>query len=247
APIVSTPEEAALPDPIHSTLKRFAQGSKALVAVVSGRGLEDIRRRVGIEGIIYAGNHGLEIAGPRWTWTHPQAQDARPLVAEACARLGERLGAIPGVIIENKQFTATVHYRLTPHPYVETVRKAVYEEADRSGGTLAVRQGKKVFELHPYVAWDKGRAVQWILERVFGARGAEDAGIIYIGDDRTDEDAFAALPEHALTVKVGANPASTAARYAARDVAEVGEFLQQLAVWLGVDRDPREVVEPMRS
>jgi len=247
APIVPVPEEASLPAPIRDTLNRLAKAPEMLVAVVSGRALDDIRGRAAIDGIVYAGNHGLEIAGPRWTWTHPQAEEARPLVAEACARLGERLGAIPGVTIEDKQFTASVHYRLTPHPYVETVRMAVYEEADRSGGTLVVRQGKKVFELQPYVAWDKGRAVRWILERAIGGGWAEEAGIIYIGDDRTDEDAFAALPDSAVTVKVGANPASTAARYAARDVHEVAEFLQQLAGWLGLDRDPREVAERMRS
>lgn len=247
APIVPVPEEASLPDPIHRTLERLAHGSEALVAVISGRGLEEIRRRVGIEGIVYAGNHGLEIAGPRWAWTHPQAEESRPLVAEACARLGERLGAIPGVIIEDKQLTASVHYRLTPHPYIETVRMAVYEEADRSAGALVVRQGKKVFELHPYVAWDKGRAVRWILGRALGDRWPEEAAVIYVGDDRTDEDGFLALPDPAVTVKVGANPASTAARYAARDVREVGEFLQQLASWLGLDPDPREVVERLRS
>jgi trehalose 6-phosphate synthase len=243
APIVSNPEEASLPDPVRGTLERLVAIPEILVTVVSGRALDDIRRRVAIDGIVFAGNHGLEIAGPRWTWIHPQAEEARPLVAEACARLGERLGSIPGVLIENKRFTATVHYRLTPHPYVETVRRAVYEEADRSAGTLVVRQGKKVLELRPYAVWDKGRAVRWILERVLGGRWQE-AGIVYIGDDYTDEDAFVVLPEPAVTVRVGANPASTTARYAARDVQEVGEFLEQLAGWLGVDRG---VAEGMRS
>ena len=247
APIVPVPEEASLPAPIRDTLKRLAEAPEMLVAVVSGRALDDIRGRVAIDGIVYAGNHGLEIAGPQWTWTHPQAEESRPVVAEACARLGERLGAIPGVIIEDKRLTASVHYRLTPHPYIETVRMAVYEETDRSAGALVVRQGKKVFELHPYVAWDKGRAVQWILGRALGDRWPEEASIIYIGDDRTDEDAFLALPDPAVTVKVGASPVSTAARYAARDVHEVGEFLQQLAAWLGLDRDPREVAEQMRG
>jgi trehalose 6-phosphate synthase len=247
APIVSAPEEASLPDAVRDTLERLAGVPQILVMVMSGRTLDDIRRRVAIHGIVHAGNHGLEIAGPRWAWIHPQAEEARPLVAEACARLGERLGAIPGVVIEDKRLTASVHYRLTPHPYIETVRMAVYEEADRSAGGLVVRQGKKVFELRPYVAWDKGRAARWMLGRAVGDRWAEETAILYIGDDRTDEDAFLALPEPAVTVKVGANPASTAARYAARDVHEVGEFLQQLAAWLGVDRGPREVAKRMRS
>ncbi len=229
APIVATPGEAALPEEIRATLRRIAAVRGGLVAVVSGRSLEDIRRRVGIEGVVYAGNHGLEISGRAWTWTHPEAEAARHLIASACTRLRARLRGVPGVVIEDKGLTAGVHYRQTPHPHLELVRMAVYEEAGHAHGALAVRPGKRVFELRPQVAWDKGAAVRWMLERTFGKGWADDVAVIYIGDDRTDEDAFVVLPEPAVTIKVGVGLTSTAARFAAHDVHEVAEFLAGIA------------------
>ncbi len=108
---------------------------------------------------------------------------------------------------------------------------AVLEEAARIP-QLAVRPGRQVLEVWPGVAWDKGRAAGAILERAFGASWSGQVTVVYIGDDRTDEDAFIALREPAVTVKVGSPTYGTAARYVARDVDEVARFLQRLTAWL---------------
>ena len=108
---------------------------------------------------------------------------------------------------------------------------AVLEEAARIP-QLAVRPGRQVLEVWPQVTWDKGRAAGAILERAFGASWSGRVTVVYIGDDRTDEDAFMALPEPAVTVKVGSPMYGTAARYVARDVDEVARFLQRLTEWL---------------
>ncbi|MBI3975624.1 MAG: trehalose-phosphatase, partial [Armatimonadetes bacterium] len=229
APIVASPELAALPEEVKSTLAHLARISRTLVAVISGRSLHDIRQRVGVEGLVYAGNHGLEIDIRGSVWTLPEAEPARELITEACRRLRRRLHSIPGVVIEHKGLTASIHYRQTPHPRVEAVRVAVLEEADRLATSIVVRQGKQVLELRPQVAWDKGAAARWMLTRVFGERWPSRVGVIYIGDDRTDEDAFMALREDAVTIKVGAGSYPTAARYIAEHVDEVGRFLQILA------------------
>lgn len=226
APIVATPEQAALPEDVRTTLERLTAVPGVLVAVLSGRSLDDIRTRVGIDGLVYGGNHGLEIAAPEWTWTHPQAEAARHLITEACARLRRRLRSVRGVVIEDKGLTAGIHYRQVSHPELALVRMAVYEEA---GEALTVHRGKQVFELHPHVTWDKGAAAREILRRVFGEQWNEDVGVIYLGDDRTDEDAFLALADEAVTVRVGAGLSPTAARYAAGDVAEVVEFLRWIS------------------
>ena len=126
--------------------------------------------------------------------------------------------------------TASVHFRQTPLPQVEEVRMAVLEEAARFP-QLAVRPGRQVLEIWPGVAWDKGRAADAVLERAFGAQWPSRAAVIYIGDDRTDEDAFMALQDPAITVKVGSPTYDTAARYVARDVDEVARFLELLAGW----------------
>ncbi|MDR7467293.1 MAG: bifunctional alpha,alpha-trehalose-phosphate synthase (UDP-forming)/trehalose-phosphatase [Armatimonadota bacterium] len=239
APIAPAPDQVVLPEASRSALAHLARLPGVLVAVVSGRSLVDIRRRVGVTGIVYAGNHGLEMAGDDWIWTHPEARSARQRIGAVCARLQERLRAVPGVIVEDKGLSAAVHYRLTPHPYLESVRRAVYEETVRTDG-VAVRDGKRVFELRPRIDWDKGTAVRWILRRVFGERWPEAVGVIYIGDDRTDEDAFLALPAPAVTVRVGLAPTATAARYALRDAGDVAQFLERLIGWL----DPVPVGPP---
>jgi len=231
APLASTPDQVVLPETSRAALGRLARIPGVLVGVVSGRSLVDIRGRVGVPGIVYAGNHGLEIAAEAWMWTHPEARAARGQIGAICGRLQERLRAVPGVIVEDKGLSAAIHYRLTPHPHLETIRMAVYEEAARAGG-VTVRAGKKVFEVRPQIDWNKGAAVRWILQRVFGDRWAQEAGVIYVGDDRTDEDAFLALPEPAVTVRVGLAPTATAARYAARDARDVAQFLERLTGWL---------------
>ncbi|HEY6104005.1 MAG TPA: bifunctional alpha,alpha-trehalose-phosphate synthase (UDP-forming)/trehalose-phosphatase [bacterium] len=241
APIVSAPELAALPDRVRAALRRLAHVNHIVIGVVSGRALEDIRSRVGIEGVIYAGNHGLEIASPRWQWSHPDAERMRPKVREAVRRLRARMEAVPGTIVEDKGLTVSVHFRQTPHPLVDTVRVSVYEEAERRG--LVVRVGKRVFEIRPPVRWDKGAAVRWILDRECGPQWMSRVAVIYAGDDRTDEDAYIALPEPAITIKVGPGTQPTAAAFAVRDVAEMVQFLWTLVDW-GAGADPSAVARP---
>ncbi len=233
APVAQDPERVQIPERIRALLQRIANTSGTLVAVISGRSLSDIHPRVGIDGIVYAGNHGLEIAGHGWTWTLEQAQQIREAIAACCARLRRRLRSVPGAWVEDKGLTASVHYRRTPHSRVEEVRRAVLEEVARvPERTTTVLQGKKVLEIRPDVSWDKGAAARWILTRVFGDNWQRDVAVIYIGDDRTDEDAFLALADTAITVKVGPSTYLTRARYAVRDVEEVHEFLEIVASWI---------------
>lgn len=180
-----------------------------------------------------AGNHGFEISGPGWAWTLPEAGQAREAIAACCRRLRVRLRGVPGVWVEEEGLTASVHYRRTPHRYAEGVRVAVLEElAQTPPKTVVVRQGKQVLELRPDVCWDKGAAVQWVLTRAFGDRWPGAASLIYIGNDRSDEDAFRALAESAVSVRVGPTPHPTAARYSVRNVDEVYRFIESIERWL---------------
>lgn len=233
APLADRPELVQLPDRMRLLLERIAATPKTLVAVVSGRALTDIRHRIRIEGIVYVGNHGLEIEGPEWTWTLEQAQHARDTIAGCIDALRRRLRGVPGVWVEDKGLTASVHYRLTPYLRIEEVRRAVMEEVTRMPQrTVTVHQGKKTLEIRPEVLWDKGSAVRWVLTRLFGEEWPTEVSVIYIGDDRTDEDAFLSLPESAITVKVGPSTYPTAARYTVRDNDEVYQFLLTVAEWL---------------
>lgn len=238
APIVSTPEQAALPEAVGATLARLARLPGVTVGIISGRALADIESRVGLRGLVYAGNHGLEIAGDGWTWVHPQAAAAREAIGAISAALRARLRSVPGVMVEDKGLTASIHYRLTPHAYAAAVRGAVDDEIERYG-RLRVREGKKVLELFPATEWHKGAAVRWILERMGGEAWSDACAVVYAGDDRTDEDVFRVLPADAVTICVGCAPRTSAARYAARDPAAVGAFLAGLLAWLEVSAGGR--------
>jgi trehalose-phosphatase len=225
SPIAPRPELATLPAGTRSVLARLA--ARVPVAVLSGRGREDVEALVGIGGIVYAGSHGFDIAGPGVRWEVGEGVPAE--VARAAEELRARLGGIAGALVEDKRFAATAHYRLVAAEEVPAVERAVEEVAAGHPG-LKVAGGKKVFELRPTIDWHKGKALSWLLERL--APG-EDALPLYIGDDVTDEDAFRELAGKGIGILVAEEPRETAAEYGVRDPEEVRELLERLAAAVG--------------
>jgi alpha,alpha-trehalose-phosphate synthase [UDP-forming]/trehalose-phosphatase len=233
APIVDHPDAARLDPAMRASLARLASHPRCLVAVITGRALSDIQQRVGLDGIYYAGNHGLVLAGPGWSLVHDGAADAWGVLAQCSQRLSARLAHIEGVIVENKGLSATVHYRLVPRTHHAHVIAAVLDELGRvPPGRLEVLHGKMALELRPAIDWNKGTAARWLLDRALGPRWPVAASVIYAGDDVTDEDAFTALGEGGVTIRVGSEPEQTIAHYVLRDVAEVGRLLDTLGSWL---------------
>jgi trehalose 6-phosphate phosphatase len=221
-PIVERPEDAVLAEPTRDVLRRVAE--RHAVAIVSGRDLADVRARVGIEGLYYAGSHGFDIAGPRGSHTHEAALAAAPLLAAAAGELERGLKPLAGVQVERKRFAIAVHFRRARESDVAPVEAAVDRALARHPG-LRKTGGKKIFELRPDVDWDKGRAVLWLL----GELGLGAALAVYIGDDVTDEDAFRALAGRGVGIAVQDAPQPTAAHYTLRDPGEVRELLARLA------------------
>jgi trehalose 6-phosphate phosphatase len=221
-PIVDRPEAAVLTPAMRARVARVARMMP--VAVVSGRDLADVRARVGVPDITYAGSHGLDIDGP--VGRHDVGSDAAERVARAAERLEERFSdeAIPGVLIERKRFGVSVHYRLVEAERVAAVEHVVGGVVKEIPG-LRRHDGKKVFEVQPDVPWHKGRAVETLLDLLGGAR---DVHAVYVGDDRTDEDAFRALRADGTGIVVWDAPRPTAARYHLRDPNDVGTFLDRL-------------------
>jgi trehalose-phosphatase len=186
SPIVEQPESAALLEGMARPLRELVDRDDTIAAIVSGRGLADVRGRIGLDAFYYAGNHGFEIEGPGVDRVHEAAEAARPAL-ESCARaLVEALADEPGTQVEDKKWTLSIHYRRAERDGAESrVRAAI--DAHCRGPGLRVTEGKKIFEVRPDVAWDKGRATRFLLDVL--ADGA-DLPAIFIGDDRTDEDAF---------------------------------------------------------
>jgi trehalose-phosphatase len=156
-------------------------------------------------------------------FVHGEAKEHVSVIAEVCAELRVRLRPLKGVYVEFKTLTASVHCRLAAAGEVDRIRSAVEDAIATFRDQLYMTEGKRVLELRPAVAWDKGSAVNWILSQT----GHDQADAIYVGDDRTDEDAFRALPR-ALTINVGREFRITSARYFVRSPEGVLAFLKYL-------------------
>jgi len=224
-PIVERPELAILSPDMKELLKRASQ--HYTLGIISGRSLAGVKELVGLEGIYYAGNHGFEISGPGVELVKTEAERARPILVKLCEELRETLGNIKGAIVEAKGSTASVHYRLVAENEFERL-KTIFEQAVRphiDSGIVKVTHGKKVFEIRPNVEWDKGKAVLWI-SGVVDPKG--ELTPVYVGDDRTDEDAFAVLREKGVTILVSEELIESNAKYFVKNVGEIETFLEKL-------------------
>jgi trehalose-phosphatase len=230
-PIVGRPEAAVLNPATREIVRRLAR--QVTVAVISGRDLTDVRERVALEELIYAGSHGFDIAGPGGLRKeHEEARDCLPALDAVEKGLRENLASVPGALVERKKYSVAVHYRNVAEEREAEVLRVV-ERLAKDQPKLRRSGGKKVYELQPGVDWHKGRAVLWLLERL-GLNG-RDVAPVYVGDDLTDEDAFESLRGRGVGIVVRDEARSTAAAYALENPEEVGEFLVRISHW--VERD----------
>jgi trehalose 6-phosphate phosphatase len=179
APIVPRPEDARVPEDIRAELRRLAT-RYALVACISGRAGADARRIVGVPELTYVGNHGLEL--------EPEAD-------EWSARLSAFLASAAWPRTEDKGLTAALHYRNAPDEDAARRELDAIAERARAAGFVA-RFGRKVLEIVPPLAGNKGTAVLRLLERRRVGRA------LYAGDDTTDLDGFAAVAQAELGIRV---------------------------------------------
>jgi alpha,alpha-trehalase len=220
ARIAPEPSEARLDESVRQALLAILATKRFTIGVISGRAVEDLQARVGVAGIVYAGNHGLEILGPGLQFVESTAVSAMDELQQVSKRLVASLWAIPGIRVEDKRLTVTVHYRLAADFHLPTIRAAVEQAVSPYASRLQVRSGKKSLEILPRTTWNKGTAVLWINHN----RGISARSAIYVGDDATDEDAFEVLV-FGVTIKVGAS-GETRARYLLSHPGEVQELLE---------------------
>jgi trehalose 6-phosphate phosphatase len=224
APIVPNPADARIPEETRAVLEQLTCRSCVTLAVISGRAAADLQVRVGLN-VVLAGNHGLEIIEGDTCWRHPTAAGWQRVLHGICGEIIARAGQIPGVLVEDKGLTASVHYRNVATAEVPRISEILDTLVTPHGDHFFLRNGRKVFEILPRVRWDKGSAVLQILEHLRKTHSGEIA-VCYIGDDTTDECAFQQLPG-AITVRVGWS-LPTAARFRVGGVADVSEFLSWL-------------------
>lgn len=223
-PIVQRPELARLSEEMKAVVKKIA--AKFTTAIVSGRMRADVEKLVGLDGLIYAGSHGFDIAGRNLSMIEPRAQATVPLIAQITVRLKAYLGKIPGVIIEEKKFSAAAHYRLVEDlAALDKIKKAA-EDIVAGNDKLRLMAGKKVYEILPAIDWNKGEAVRWIMKAL--DMDWEDTAVIYIGDDATDEDAFSVVRGRGAAILVACEPKISAANFQLSGPDEVKKFFKML-------------------
>ncbi len=227
--IKDKPWQAKLLKPNRQVLEDLTELENVRVSIVSGRHVDDVKKLVNVPDIIYVGNHGLEIQGPRITYTHPDAVIKEKLFLEIAAKLKNKI-KMRGVIVENKKFSIAVHYRLLAHDKIDKA-KQIFMEVVRpyvNEKHVVLTEGKKVWEIRPELAWNKGAAVLWIIARLM-AHTSMKTFPIYIGDDRTDEDALSVLGKNKMGLGIRVTnrlDESTHAEYFLTTPVEVSDFLK---------------------
>ncbi len=224
-PIVDDPAEATISEPERAVLRRLSE--VAPVAIVSGRGLDDVKSLVQVSGLTYSGSHGFEIEMPDGSRSEQEAAaDAVSQLDDAESTLIAGSAELLGVMIERKPYAIAVHTRRAE---TQEAREAAGELAEEVVGRfdrLVLRGGKEIHELRPALDWDKGAALKQLLELV-----EQNPVPLYIGDDETDEDGFLAVRTlSGVGIRVGGAPGpETWADYVLNEPADVLIMLSSLA------------------
>jgi trehalose-phosphatase len=220
------PSLAKLSPEMQEALSSCEQRPDTKISVVSGRALADVTETVGHPGLIYAGNHGLEISGAGFPhFMHEDLVHYRQR-AEDLAKSLKTL-EVDGAWTEAKGPTLTYHYRSVPLQN----RDGLIVEAKRMihAAGYQARDAHQAVEARPPIGWDKGRAVLHVLRVLYGPSWSEHVRVIYIGDDHTDEDAFRFLAGLSITFRVGSADTPTAATRRLPNVDAVRKLLEWLA------------------
>ncbi|KAL0726325.1 hypothetical protein Bca4012_022418 [Brassica carinata] len=189
--------------------------------------------------LYYAGSHGMDIKGPEQGSKYEEdksllcqpATEFLPVIDEVYQKLMEKTKSTPGASVENNKFCVSVHFRRVDEKNWSDLASQV-RSVMKDYPKLRLTQGRKVLEIRPIIKWDKGKALEFLLESL-GYANCTNVFPLYIGDDRTDEDAFKILRERrqGLGILVSRSPKETNASYSLQEPDEVMDFLQRLVKW----------------
>jgi len=224
-PIKKHPALAIISIKQINILKSLTKRFNVIPILVSGREYSNIKKLVPIKNLIIASNHGFRITNGRENWIHPKVKALVPEIKKILRTLKSKLKSFPGAMVEDKKITITVHYRNAKISSVPAIKEIVEEIIKPGSPKLKLTEGKKIFEIRPNIHWNKGEAVTRILkiERLRKKKGI----IVYIGDDKTDEDAFKKLDGRGITIRVGYS-GNSSAKYFVKSTNEVQKFLETI-------------------
>ncbi|WCJ25987.1 Haloacid dehalogenase-like hydrolase (HAD) superfamily protein [Euphorbia peplus] len=241
SPIVDDPDQALMSPDMRSAVRNLAKYFPT--AIISGRSRDKVYELVGLTELYYAGSHGMDIMGPISTSESAAALEGKELklfqpakefihmIDEVFRTLVENTKDIKGAKVENHKFCTSVHYRNVEEKNWPTVAQCVHDIL-KQYPRLRLTHGRKVLEVRPVIDWNKGKAVEFLLQSL-GLNNCDDVLPIFIGDDRTDEDAFKVLRERnqGYGILVSPVPKESCAFYSLKDPSEVMIFLKSLVRW----------------
>lgn len=223
APIVKSPKEARLSSVMKELLIRLSKKQGFNLAVISGRSLDDLKQKVDVKNVIYAGSHGLEGEILHRRYSFPVSNRKLAILKIVQEQLKQIVAQFSGVFIENKGLVLSFHYRLAGKqiPKVRTIVKK-YIRPYIQNRLISVLEGKMVFDIYPTVKWNKSSFAKLVIDRIH-MKTKELPITIFIGDDATDEDIFRRLKKE-ITIKVGKSERSEA-KYRLKNTDDVFKFL----------------------
>lgn len=240
SPIVDDPDRAFMSNKMRTTVRKLARCFPT--AIVSGRCRDKVHSFVKLGELYYAGSHGMDIKGPApakgskyekgdQAVLFQPASEFLPMIDEVYKELVEKTKSTAGAKVENNKFCVSVHFRCVDEKeWIELAQdvRSVIKEYPK----LRLTQGRKVLEIRPTIKWDKGKALEFLLESL-GFANCTNVFPVYIGDDRTDEDAFKILRDRGqgFGILVSKIPKDTNASYSLQEPEEVMSFLQRLVEW----------------
>jgi trehalose-phosphatase len=224
-PIMEKPSLAILPPSMKKLLLNLNKAKDINVFIVTGRAYSSIKKVFNVKNISIASNHGFQITGKNKNWFHPEIKRFLPSLKKTKLLLLKKLSSIPLAYVEDKKITITVHYRNVEKRLIPLVKNTVEHVVVNYKEDLYTTLGKMIIEVRPKIKWNKGDAVLKIMKSLRVRNTTKT--VIYIGDDKTDEDAFKALQQYATTIVVGRNHISKASFYL-RDTDEVRKLLESI-------------------
>lgn len=247
SPIVADPDMAFMTPEMRAAVRNVAK--RFPTAIVTGRCIEKVCSFVGLPELYYAGSHGMDIKGPnskedKTVLLLQPAREFLPVIDKAYKALVEKTKDTTGARVENNKFCLSVHFRCVDEKSWSSLAEKV-KAVLRDFPELELTEGRKVVEVRPSIMWDKGKAVEFLLRSLGFDDDRTNVLPVYIGDDRTDEDAFKVLRERGqgIGILVSKCPKETDATYSLQDPTEVMEFLVRLGQWNPL-RSPSPAARP---
>lgn len=222
-PFKDRPEDATPPNALIGILKRLVDRRKFVIWIISGRMIDEIEEMLPIKGLHFAGLHGLQIDFPNGKFVWDGAKESIPILDKIKKEVFAKFGNENAIRIKDKIFTLALNYRCFTGEIGKLKEKFVEIVSKYNDGTLEIIHGAKILEVRPK-GWNKGTAVEMILKKI------PNAMPIYIGDDRTDEDAFNYI-NSIDGITIIANEKEANAKFYLRGQREVLSFLNILSEW----------------